>query len=120
MTHTENVTTTPDSETNNQPEWEKKLEKLKGETSTDPTDDLETLKTKNGRIQHFLNQIIDMLKEKHILCINLDKQNKALTTQVRKSVEKLHILTSICPSLRCLKEYPRQLRTYGLHSAIWT
>ncbi|CAH0394097.1 unnamed protein product [Bemisia tabaci] len=95
MTHTENVTTTPDSETNNQPEWEKKLEKLKGETSTDPTDDLETLKTKNGRIQHFLNQIIDMLKEKHILCINLDKQNKALTTQT----ESLKEITNITKDL---------------------
>lgn len=48
----------------------------------DQDDSVETLKQKNQDLQGLLSKVIDLLKEKTNVCINLEKQNSALNLQV--------------------------------------
>ncbi len=45
-------------------------------------DNAEVLKKKNQDLQGLLGKVIDLLKEKTNVCINLEKQNSALNLQV--------------------------------------
>lgn len=45
-------------------------------------DSIDVLKKKNQDLQALLGKVIDLLKEKTNVCLNLEKQNSALNLQV--------------------------------------
>lgn len=67
---------------------------------TNQDDSIDVLKKKNQDLQALLGKVIDLLKEKTNVCLNLEKQNSALNLQVNHFIrylrkkDKQHIFNS--------------------------